>query len=50
METVTISKTEYDQLIKDQLELEALYAGGVDNWEGYDEAIGTIQEDEDEDF
>lgn len=46
MKTVTISKTEYDQLIKDQLELQALYAGGVDNWDGYNDAVG---EDDDED-
>jgi hypothetical protein len=47
METVTISKTEYDQLIEDQLILQALYAGGVDNWDWYDESLRNLQEDED---
>ena len=47
METVTISKTEYDKLIEDQLILQALYAGGVDNWEWYDESLSDLQEDED---
>jgi hypothetical protein len=47
METVTISKTEYDKLIEDQLILQALYAGGVDNWEWYDESLRDLQEDED---
>jgi hypothetical protein len=47
METVTISKTEYDQLIEDRLILQALYAGGVDNWEWYDESLKALQEDED---
>lgn len=31
-----ISKKEYDQLIKDQNFLSALYAAGVDLWEGYE--------------
>lgn len=35
-ETVTISKTDYDELRIAQAELEALYAAGVDNWEGFD--------------
>ena len=34
-EQVTISKAEYDRLIEDQKTLNALEAGGVDNWEGY---------------
>ena len=48
METVTISKTEYDQLIEDQLILQALYAGGVDNWDGYDDDAVGGEDDEDE--
>ena len=43
-ETVTISKEEYDQLIKDQEFLEALRGAGVDNWEGYDYAIEIMKE------
>jgi hypothetical protein len=49
METVTISKTEYDRLIEDQLILQALYAGGVDNWDGYNDAVGGEEEDDEED-
>ena len=47
MGNVTIPKTEYDQLIEDQLILQALYVGGVDNWEWYDESLKALQEDED---
>lgn len=39
METVTIPKIEYDQLIRDQRVLEALHAGGVDNWDWYSDSI-----------
>jgi hypothetical protein len=35
METVTITKQEYDSLKKDQLRLTALEDAGVDNWEQY---------------
>ena len=48
-ETVTISRKEYDQLQKDAAMLNALEAGGVDNWEGYSEACASLDEDEDED-
>jgi hypothetical protein len=34
-ETVTISKKEYDELLKSQETLTALENGGVDNWEWY---------------
>ena len=33
--TVTIFKTEYNDLIADRDLLTALYDAGVDNWEGY---------------
>jgi phage pi2 protein 07 len=36
---ILITKKEYDELCKDQAILEALRAGGVDNWEGYDWAL-----------
>ncbi len=36
MEMISISKEEYDRLIKDQKLLQALEAAGVDNWEGCD--------------
>ncbi len=36
---VTISSVLYDELINDQQILHALYAGGVDNWEGYEQCM-----------
>lgn len=36
---VTISKKEYEDLLKTQRFMRALEAAGVDNWEGYDMAI-----------
>ena len=44
-ETVTISRVEYKQLKKDAATLNALEAGGVDNWEGYSDALALIDED-----
>lgn len=38
VEMVTIPKEEYNELLDEQLWLQALEATGVDNWEGYDEA------------
>jgi formylmethanofuran dehydrogenase subunit E len=38
-ETVTIPKKEYDALLKSQEKLNALEAGGVDNWEWYGESM-----------
>lgn len=37
--TVTISKQEYDNLVRDSRLLEALHAGGVDNWDWYWDSI-----------
>lgn len=36
---ITISGKEYKQLKDDQNTLRALEAGGVDNWEGYDQCL-----------
>ena len=47
-ETVTISRKEYDQLQKDADMLNALEAGGVDNWEGYSEAHRYLREQAEE--
>lgn len=41
-ETITISKEFYDELITDQEFLNALEEFGVDNWEGYEEAMGSL--------
>lgn len=38
-EMVTISKKEYDRLVEDSEFLSFLDGHGVDNWEGYDEAV-----------
>ena len=38
-EMVTITKTEYDNLKEDRGWLRCLEAAGIDNWEGYDQAI-----------
>ena len=45
-ETITISKKEYDQLVKDSEFLEALRAAGVDNWEGYSIACESLENEE----
>ena len=37
-ETVTIKKSEYEELLKDSNWLACLEAAGVDNWQGYDDA------------
>ena len=47
-EVITISKSEYLRLQKVDEILEALYAGGVDNWEWYGASLENL-EDEDND-
>jgi len=42
--TVTITVKEYESLQKDCLWLSALECAGVDNWEGYEEAISILEE------
>lgn len=41
-DTVTISADTYDKLIEDSALLASLWAAGVDNWEGYGEAINNL--------
>jgi hypothetical protein len=48
-ETVTISKEEYESLLEDSNKLLALEGAGVDNWEGYDEAMEMMREMNEED-
>ena len=43
-ETVTITKKEYDGLIKDSEFLLALQGAGVDNWGGYSDALESLEE------
>lgn len=42
---VTISRDEYDSLKRDSRMLEALRSAGVDNWEGYDDALDMLEAD-----
>lgn len=44
---ITISKAEYESLLKDSEKLSALEAAGVDNWEGYDSAMELMEDMED---
>jgi len=41
-ETITIAKKAYDRLIRAERMLEALRECGVDNWEGYAEAVQLV--------
>lgn len=43
---ITISREEYDRLLKDSRFLDKLYAAGVDNWEGFSIACEETEEDE----
>jgi hypothetical protein len=45
--TVTITTKEYESLLEDQKILQALYDGGVDNWEWYSDSLKGIGDDED---
>jgi hypothetical protein len=44
---ITISKKEYESLLEDSEKLSALEAAGVDNWEGYDNAMEMMEDMED---
>jgi len=44
--TVTLTQEEYGDLMKKSETLDALRAHGVDNWEGYEDAIDDISEGE----
>ena len=41
-ETITIRKIDYEELLSDQRLLRALEAAGVDNWQGFDEAVKML--------
>lgn len=45
MDSVVITKSEYEALRRDSIVLGALYAAGVDNWEWYGDAIESLEED-----
>ena len=42
--TITIGTKLYDELVRDQQILDALRAAGVDNWDGWDEAMEMLGE------
>lgn len=44
-EMVTIPKKEYDQLLKESLKLSMLEGYGVDNWQGYDDAMSEYYDE-----
>lgn len=49
-DTITISKEEYADLLRDSKFLQCLEDAGVDNWNGYEhacQAMGELEEDED---
>ena len=49
--TVTIPGVVYDRLLRVEKELDALHAGGVDNWDWYSESLkdaGLIEEEEED--
>jgi hypothetical protein len=43
MSTVSITKEEYVKLLKRDEELSFLEAGGVDNWEWYEDSLEGIE-------
>lgn len=45
-ETVTITKKEYDALVEKSRTLNALRCAGVDNWEGWDYAMESLNQDD----
>jgi hypothetical protein len=45
-EMVTITKKEYDKLLDDSHLLSCLRAAGVDNWDGWDNAIDLYNDGE----
>lgn len=43
---LTVTEDEYKQLKRDQKKLRLLEAAGVDNWEGYDCALESLEDEE----
>lgn len=43
---VEIYVKRFNELLEKEAILEALYANGVDNWEGYDDAMESLEEEE----
>lgn len=49
MSEVKISKRELEELYRSQRKLQALEAGGVDNWEWYDESLKELRKEDEYD-
>lgn len=47
-EMISISKQRYEELLKAEKKLDMLECYGVDNWEGYVEAMGALAEEGEE--
>lgn len=47
-DTIVITREEYDSLLEDSEKLAALEAQGVDNWDGYDEAMKSLRDNEEQ--
>lgn len=47
VEMITVTKEDYDSLVDAQLFLDCLEAEGVDNWQGYGDAMDRYQETQD---
>lgn len=43
-EQVTISKTYFDKLVRIEMQMTALESAGVDNWQGYGDAMEIYNE------
>lgn len=43
-QTITIDHERYIELLEAEAELVALHAGGVDNWEWYDDSLENLKE------
>lgn len=41
---ITITNDEYQRLLKNSIELECLISIGVDNWEGFEDAMKMAEE------
>jgi len=47
-ETITITKKEYERLQWDSRALQSLEKYGVDNWDGYSEALRELWDEDDD--
>lgn len=46
---ILVDTEKYWQMVRDQKLLQALQAGGVDNWEGYDDCLEEVEDDDEAD-